>query len=116
MKFILQVIAIFVFAYIAELFLPWYSLAIAAFVMGYLLKSKANFLAGFLAIGLLWFTKAWMIDANASADLAQKVALIFPVKEKIWLMLVTAFIGAIVGGFATLTGAILKTEKKRVYY
>lgn len=116
MKFILQVIAIFIFAYIAELFLPWYSLAIAAFIMGYLLKSKANFLAGFLAIGLLWFFKAWMIDANASADLAQKVALIFPVKEKIWLMLVTAFIGALVGGFATLTGSILKTEKKRVYY
>ena len=116
MKFILQVIAIFIFAYIAELFLPWYSLAIAAFIMGYLLKSKANFLAGFLAIGLLWFIKAWMIDENASADLAQKVALIFPVKEKIWLMLATAFIGALVGGFATLTGSLLKNEKKKVYY
>jgi hypothetical protein len=116
MKFILQVIAIFALAYIAELFLPWYSLAIAAFMMGYLLKSRANFLAGFLAIGLLWFIKAWTIDANAATDLAQKVALIFPVKEKIWLMLATAFIGAIVGGFAALTGALLKTEKKKVYY
>lgn len=116
MKFILQVLAIVVLAYIAELFLPWYSLAIAAFLMGYLLKSKANFLAGFLAIGLLWFIKAWIIDANASTDLAQKVALIFPVKEKLWLMLATAFIGATVGGFATLTGALLKTEKKKSYY
>ena len=116
MKILIQLLAIIALAYILELFLPWYYIAVAAFVMGYALKSKANFLAGFLAIGLLWFTKAWMIDANASADLAQKVALIFPVKEKIWLMLATAFIGALVGGFATLTGSLLKTEKKRVYY
>ena len=116
MKFIIQVIAIVILAYIAESFLPWYSLAIAAAIAGYFLKSKANFLAGFLAIGFLWFIKAGMIDSDAAVDLAGKVALIFPLKEKNLLMLVTACLGAIVGGFATLTGSLLRTEKKRNYY
>ncbi|HEY9049377.1 MAG TPA: hypothetical protein VIN08_25925 [Ohtaekwangia sp.] len=117
MKFLIQVIAIFLLSYILEMFLPWYSLALAAFAVGYLLKSRVNFLAGFIAIGALWFFQAWMIDSRGASDLAGKVALIFPVKEKIWLMTITTFLGALVGGFAALTGALLrKPLKRRVYY
>ncbi|HEY9008808.1 MAG TPA: hypothetical protein VIM75_21870 [Ohtaekwangia sp.] len=116
MRFIIQTIAIFILAYLLEMFLPWYSVAVAAFVLGYLLKSNVNFLAGFLAIGLLWFTKAWMLDANSTTDLAGKVALIFPVKEKIWLMTVAALLAALVGGFAALSGALLKPQKRKSYY
>jgi hypothetical protein len=44
------------------LFMPWYSIALAAFVMGYVLKSNTNFLAGFSAIATLWIFNAWLID------------------------------------------------------
>jgi hypothetical protein len=115
MKFMLQLIAIALLAYILELFLPWYSIALAAFAIGFLLKSRANFLAGFLAIGLVWFFAAWLLDHASSSDLADRVALIFPVKQKSLLFLVTALIGGLVGGFAALTGSLLKHDRRRSY-
>lgn len=115
MKFTTQLIATMALAFALELFLPWYCIALAAFACGYLLKSNANFLAGFFAIGLLWLLKAWMMDANASADLADRVALIFPVQKKVWLLLLTASLGALVGGFAALSGALLKPKRRYKY-
>jgi hypothetical protein len=115
MKFILQLLAIALLAYILELFLPWYSIALAAFAIGFLLKSRANFMAGFLAIGLVWFIAAWLMDRASSSDLADRVALIFPVKQKSLLFLVTALIGGLVGGFAALTGSLLKNDRRRSY-
>ena len=114
MKFMLQLLGIFVLAYILELFLPWYSIAIAAFIMGYVLKSKANFLAGFLAIAMLWMFKAWLIDSSGSTDLADRVANIVALKQKILLFIVMAFLGGLVGGFGALSGALLR-RKNRSY-
>lgn len=112
MKFILQVFGTIVLAYVLEIFLPWYSIALAAFVMGYLFRSKANFLAGFLAIALLWTIKAWLINSGSASDLADRVAHIFSLSGKSWLLVVMAIIGGLVGGFASLTGALLKPKRR----
>ena len=115
MKFLIQLIAIILAAFILELFMPWWCIAIAAFAAGYALKSKANFLAGLLGIALLWLIKAWLLDASASAPLAERVAAIFSLSKPL-LMLVTSLIGGLVGGFAAMTGASLKTEKRSDSY
>ena len=112
MKFILQVFGIAILAHMLGIFLPWYSIAIAAFVVGFALKSKANFLAGFLGIALLWTVKAWFMDAEANTDLTQRVAHIFTLKQKELLFLVMAVIGGLVGGFAALTGSLLKPKAR----
>jgi hypothetical protein len=112
MKFLFQTLAIIILAYILQLYLPWYYIAVAAFAMGYLLKSKANFLAGFLAIALLWVLKAWMSDSVATTDFTERVAAIFTLPEKEWLFMVTAIIGGLVGGFAALTGGLLKRKTR----
>ena len=112
MKFLFQTIAIIIVAYLLQLYLPWYYIAVAAFVMGYLLKSKFNFLAGFLAIALLWFIKAWMSDSAGTTDFTGRVAAIFTLPKKEWLFLVTAVVGGLVGGFAALTGGLLKRKTK----
>ena len=80
----------------------------------YLLKSKANFLAGFLAIGILWLLKAWLQDAGGSSDLSERVAKIFTLPRKELLFVVTAVVGGLVGGFAALSGSLLK-RKFKVY-
>lgn len=115
MKFLIQLIAISIGGFILELFMPWWCIAIAAFAAGFALKSKVNFLAGFLGIALLWLIKAWALDATASAPLADRVAAIFSLNKPL-LMLVTAFIGGLVGGFAAMSGAALKKEKRSDYY
>jgi hypothetical protein len=112
MKFVIQLLAIIALAYILELFLPWYYIAVASFMMGYVLKSKANFLAGFLAIAILWFVKAWLQDSDGSSDLTERVANIFTLPEKEFLFVVTSIVGGLVGGFAAWSGSLLKRKVK----
>jgi hypothetical protein len=115
MKFVFQVIFICLTAYVLELFFPWWTIAIAAFIFGYMLRSKANFLAGFLGVGLLWAFKAYLIEANAAAPLTQKVAEIFSLNKHL-LFALTVFLGGLVGGFAAVTGSLLRKKKKDLYY
>ncbi len=111
MKFLIQFIAIVIVAFILELFMPWWCIAIAAFAAGYALKSNADFLAGLSGIALLWLIKAWMLDASASAPLTERVAAIFSLSKPL-LLLVTVLLGGLVGGFASMSGAALKKEKR----
>ena len=108
MKFITKIIFIILLAWVAEIYLPWWSIAAAAAVGGFLLKSKANFLAGFLAIAVLWLVKALLIDMSAAVPLADKVSKVLLVNSKALLMLVTALLGGLVGGFGALTGSLLR--------
>jgi hypothetical protein len=116
MRFVFQTLFIIILALALELFLPWWSIAIAAFAFGYLLNSKANFAAGFIAILLLWFFKSLLIDLSSSTDLVERIASILAVDDKYLLMIVTGSVGGLVGGFAALTGSILKQRKRRYYY
>ena len=54
MKFLLQLIVIALLGLVFEMLLPWWSIALAAFAGGFILATRANFLAGFLGIGILW--------------------------------------------------------------
>jgi hypothetical protein len=116
MKFLIQILAIAIIAFILELFFPWWSVAIAAFVGGVAFNTRANFGAGFLAIALLWTIKALLIESSAAAPLAGRVATIFMLSKPL-LFLVTACIGALVGGFAAMTGgAMHRSRRKGTYY
>ena len=108
MKFLIQFVAILFSAHLLALFMPWYSIAIAAFVMGFLLKSNTNFLAGFSAIAVLWIFNAFLINTASSSDLTERVAKLLMVKYEIVLFVVMAVIGGLVGGFAALTGSLLR--------
>lgn len=115
MKFLLQVVAIFLLAFLLELFLPWWCIAIAAFVGGLVFNTRANFGAGFLAIALLWVLRALIINIDAAAPLTGKVAKIFMLNTPL-LYLVTAVIGGLVGGFAAMAGSALNKSRKRGTY
>ena len=115
MKFILQVFVIAALAYVAELYMSWWTIAVAAILGGYFLKSKANFLAGFLAIGLMWLLIAWLADSSSPSHLGEKVAAIFTISKPL-LLLVTCLLGGLVGGFGAWTGARLRPEKRRSPY
>jgi hypothetical protein len=113
MKFVAQIILIAILAYILDIFLPWYSIALAAFCVSIFLRSFSNFLAGFLAVGILWFIAAWMIDQNSNSGLAERVGGILQVNNKMILLLITALIGALVAGFAAVAGGSLRKERRR---
>jgi hypothetical protein len=113
MKFIVQVVVIALLGWLLTLFLPWWGIALAGFAGGYVVKSNANFTAGFIGIALLWALHALLIDLNAAAPLAEKVASLLMVKSKALLVVVTSLIGGLVGGFSSLTGSLLMAKRKR---
>jgi hypothetical protein len=108
MKFIIAVLLIALLSFAAGLYLPWWSLALAAFVVALLipLKPWQSALAGFLGLFLLWSLLASWIDMKNQHILSQKIAQLLPVGGSVLLLiLLTAFVGGLVAGCAALTGA-----------
>ena len=115
MRFILSVLLIALLSFIAGLALPWWSIAIVAFLVPLLITQSLglSFLAGFTGIFLLWGGLALWIDTQNESLLSQKIAQLFPLGgSSILLILVTALVGALVGGFAAMTGSALRAPQR----
>jgi len=114
MKFAAQTIAVALVGGLLQYFFPWWTMAIGAFVVGFLFANSGwrSFFAGLLGVGLLWFAMSFFIDSQTQSILTEKVAKLFPTKTVPLLFLFTAFIGGLVGGFASLTGSVLSYRKK----
>jgi len=111
MRFVLAVLLTGLLSFIAGLFLPWWSIAIVAFLVALLLPQHTgiNFLSGFAAIFLLWAVIAIWIDLKNNSILSHKIAELFPLGgSSALLILVTAFIGGLVGGLAAMSGGAVR--------
>ena len=114
MKFFISLILTALLSFAASLFLPWWSIALAAFLVAALIPQKPGkaFLAGFIALFLLWGGLSFWISNNNDHILAHKVSqLILKMDNPIVLVLATALIGALVAGFAALTGSYVRKSK-----
>jgi hypothetical protein len=111
MRFLLSTVLIALLAFVAGIFFPWWCLALVAFGVAVLVPQRgwSSFGAGFIGIFLLWFVVAFWIDSKNNSLLSQKVAQLFSLgSSPLLLILITAILGALVGGFAALTGSTLR--------
>ncbi len=111
MKLILAVLLITLLSFAGGLYLPWWSIAIASFISLLLIpmKSWKAFLAGFTGVFIFWAFLAWWIDLKNEHLLSGKIAEILPLGGSSFaIILVTAVIGGLVGGFAALTAGFLR--------
>jgi hypothetical protein len=111
MKFFLSVVLIILIAFIAGIYLPWWSLAIVAFLVGLLIYQGGflAFLAGFVALFILWGVLALIINIENQGLFAGKIANLLPLGgSSLILIFITALIGALVAGLAALTGSLLR--------
>lgn len=111
MKFIVSLVLIALLSFALSLYLPWWSIAIASFIVPLVIwqKSYLNFIAGFVALLLLWGGLAWYISASNNHLLAEKIALLVVKKNSpVTLIAITGITGALIGGFAALTGSLLR--------
>ena len=111
MKFITSLILTALLSFAACLYLPWWSIAFAAFVVAALIPQGAvkNFLAGFTALFLLWGGLSFWISNNNEHLLAHKVSLvILKMDSPSLLIFATALIGALVAGLGALSGSFLR--------
>jgi hypothetical protein len=114
MKFAVTTLLIALLSFLSGLYLPWWCFALAACIISALIPQKPflSFLAGFLALFLLWGGLAWGIDTANNSILSGKIAQILPLGgSSLLLILVTAFIGALVGGGSALAGSYLTGKR-----
>lgn len=112
-KFFTNTLLIGLLSFAAGLFLPFWVIAFVAFGVSLLipLRPLAAFMSGFIALFLLWGGLALASDLPNNGILATKVALILPLGGSPGLLvLLTALIGALVGGGGALTASFLKNR------
>ena len=91
--------------------LPWWSFVVTNFIIALAIPQKplVSFLTGALGVGAIWAGLATGIDMANNHLLSSKVAQILPLNGSyVLLIVITAFIGFILGGFASLTAAYLR--------
>jgi len=93
------------------LYFPWWSIAIAAFVVAALIPQQPgkSFITGFIALFLLWGGLSFWISNNNEHLLAHKISMVLLKMDNPWVLIfATALIGALVAGFAALSGSFLR--------
>jgi hypothetical protein len=111
MKFIVSVLLTALLSFTAGLYLPWWTIALCAFLVSALLVQPPlkSFVSGFLGVFLLWLIFSMLIDASNDHILSQKVAKIFPLGGVSFLLtLVSALVGGLVGGLGGITASYLR--------
>jgi hypothetical protein len=108
MKFLIQLVSTIVVCLILQMFLPWWSIAVGAAGVAYVVgnKGSTSFLGGFVSIALLWGLFALYLDIKTNSILTDKINQLLPLNA----FILTTLVGGIVGGFAALTGALAKSR------
>jgi hypothetical protein len=117
MKFLVATFLTALLAFAAGLFFPWWAIAITSFIVAVAIHQNglAAFLSGFLGLALLWGITAVLIDFMNNHLLATKIASVLPLGGSVVLLiLVTAFVGGLVGGFAAMTGSFLRGPVRKI--
>lgn len=112
MKFVIALVLTAALALIAPVYLPWYSIAFAAFLVALLIPQKPMkaFLTAFLAVFLLWGIYAFIKDSQNESLLSAKIARLMKLGDNSFaLVAITGFVGGLVAGFAGLTGSLLRS-------
>jgi hypothetical protein len=114
MKFFTSILLTALLSFAACLYLPWWSIAVVAFVVAALIPQKPMkaFLAAFTALFILWFALCFYMSNANDNILAHKVSvLIIKMDNPYLLMTVTALIGSLVASLAALSGSYLRKTK-----
>ncbi len=101
---------ILILTFICSFFWPWWVTAIIAFIAAYICNKKPgwSFLAGFGAVFIAWIVLALMKSLPNDNILATRVSKLMQLPNWVVLLVVTGFIGGLVGGFAALSGTLVK--------
>ncbi|HZI53402.1 MAG TPA: hypothetical protein VFD56_06860, partial [Chitinophagaceae bacterium] len=89
MKFIVALILTALLSFIAGLYFPWWSIAIAAFITALLIyqRSWKAFLAGFIGLLLLWSGLALWIDIKNESILSARISQLFGIGSNSYLLI-----------------------------
>jgi uncharacterized membrane protein YfcA len=107
MKFILALLMMAAFSFVACIYFPWWTITIAVAFISIVLHqdAKKSFFAGFFALFFLWAGLNYWISMNNEHLLAQQLSvLIIKMKQPLALVFMTGFVGGLVGGLSAVVG------------
>jgi hypothetical protein len=107
----MNIILIVVLTAICQYFGPWWTVALAPFLIVIWRPSNtsfAAFLTGFTAVALLWLAYGLYLHTSSEGAMSNRIAQIFSLPNGILLLIVTALVGGLVGGFASLSGYFVR--------
>jgi len=117
MKFFNSFLLTALLSFIAGIYISyWWFFAVIAFLVAVLIHQKGfkAFFAGFLALFILWFVLAFWMDLSNEGVLSVKIATLLSLDGSKWLlMIITAFVGGLVAGFAALSGSYLRSTSPK---
>lgn len=117
MRFTLQILLISILAAAAETFLPWWSVAVVAFIVGLLAHHRPgrSFLMGFLGIFIFWAAAALITDLTNEHILSDRMARVFhPLLNGYIFIAICAIVGGLVGGTAAWAGSMFSARRKQL--
>lgn len=106
MNFFFQVLIVIVLSLVLQVFMPWWTAAIAGFVVGLAFNNPSfkSFSIGFIGVFVVWATYAFWLDVQNASVLSKKIAVLFSVHQPVLLLLITGIIGGITGGLGSWAG------------
>jgi len=114
MKFLVATLLTALVGFIGGLYLPWWEIALVAFGVAIAIHQKPAraFFSGFAGIFILWAVLSIWINMKNQGILAKKIASLLPLGgNTIVIILFTAFLGGLVGGFAAMSGSYMRSSK-----
>lgn len=106
---------ILVTAFLLNLFLPWWSIALPGLFFGWWFNKNAgtSFVFGFLALFVLWGGQALYIHFANDGILSSRIAEMLQVGSPLLVVLITGVLGGLVSGIATVTGSLIQETPRK---
>ncbi len=103
-------IIVIILAIVLQQFLPWWSVALAGFIYGFIIQQSTRkaFINGFFGIFMFWGSVAGYVYYVNNGLLANLLADFMYVPSGILMVLLTGITGGITGGLASLSGKYLR--------
>jgi hypothetical protein len=103
----IPILLIAIISFVAQLFLPWWSVALVAFAfcLGRPLGSVRSFLSSFLGVGLVWLAYALWQHVQSGGILTSRMAEVLKLPPSAAaLLVITPALGGLIAGLAGLAG------------
>lgn len=106
MKFIINLAAAIALALVGHMILPWWGGVIGIGIAALLFDRRVieAFVIGFLGLFLLWGVYAFKLNNGNESILSERMGELLGGQSALVVLLISALIGGILGGFAGMTG------------
>jgi hypothetical protein len=108
MRQLISILIITILSVVATSFLPWWLIAVIAFLAVAFVRPPKPFLAGFFGIALFWLIAILVQDVRNEYILSQRIAEVFSLPHVSILIIVNVLLGGLIGGLAGWSAAAMR--------